>query len=135
MIQRCRNSRNPYYVNYGGRGITICEEWREFRNFFRDMGHPPPGMMLERRDNSKGYSKENCCWATKKEQCRNMRRNRWLAINGEKKCLCDWAREIGISYQGLQKRIKRGWRPTELLERAVPHKGRILKSKRPNVLL
>lgn len=73
MIRRCHNVNHPAYKNYGARGITVCEEWKEFSNFYSDMGDAPEGMTLERVDNSKGYSKSNVVWATFTEQARNRR--------------------------------------------------------------
>ncbi|MCK5015416.1 MAG: AP2 domain-containing protein [Candidatus Omnitrophica bacterium] len=71
--QRCNNPNNKSYVNYGGRGITVCEKWLKFENFFEDMGNRPDGLTIERIDNDKGYYKENCKWATYSEQGRNKR--------------------------------------------------------------
>ncbi len=78
MRQRCLNSNNRAYRYYGARGITIDERWNLFTNFLEDMGPKPhPSLSLERRDNNKGYSKENCYFATRSEQNRNRRRWTW----------------------------------------------------------
>jgi hypothetical protein len=74
MIQRCHNSKHKRYADYGGRGITVCDRWREFPAFLADMGERPPGLSLDRVDNSAGYSAENCRWATLSEQNLNRRK-------------------------------------------------------------
>jgi hypothetical protein len=76
MIQRCTNPNATKYYNYGGRGITICDEWRSFENFYKDMGPRPELKTLDRIDNEKGYYKENCRWATASEQCLNRRKRK-----------------------------------------------------------
>jgi hypothetical protein len=73
MLGRCTYGRHPAFARYGGRGITVCPEWYSFENFYRDMGERPIGRTLDRLDNEKGYSKENCRWATPFEQQVNRR--------------------------------------------------------------
>lgn len=73
MIQRCTNKKTKEYPNYGGRGIIICEEWKTFSNFFKDMGERPEGKTIDRKNNNLGYFKENCAWSTRCEQSRNTR--------------------------------------------------------------
>lgn len=109
MLQRCTNQNNIAFENYGGRGIDVCERWKIFENFLSDMGRKPKGFSLERIDNNKGYSPENCKWASKAEQNRNNRRNKMLSYNGETLIMKDWAAKAGISYSCLRKRIKLGW--------------------------
>jgi hypothetical protein len=75
MIQRCTNPNAKGYSNYGGRGITVCERWRDFRNFLADMGEPPDKLTLERIDNDGNYCPENCRWDTYKQQHNNKRTN------------------------------------------------------------
>lgn len=78
MLQRCTNPNNPIYKYYGGRGITVCEDWKYFPNFIRDMGNAPAGLTLDRKDNNLGYYKDNCRWATMKVQANNRRKNNWV---------------------------------------------------------
>lgn len=73
MIQRCMNTNSAMYKNYGARGITVSEAWLTFENFYADMGDRPDGRTLDRENNNSGYSKENCRWATHKEQSANKR--------------------------------------------------------------
>lgn len=84
MKQRCLNPRSKDYKNYGERGITVCESWLAFENFYADMGDKPQGMSLDRVDNSKGYSPANCRWATTREQDRNKRTNIYVSFFGER---------------------------------------------------
>lgn len=76
MHERCRNPNNPGYKNYGGRGITVCKEWKEFSAFIKDMGKRPSGLTLERKDNDLGYYPGNCIWASWKVQANNKRKRK-----------------------------------------------------------
>lgn len=83
MRSRCTNESDVNYSQYGGRGISVCDEWlSEFTVFLADMGEQPEGLSLDRIDNDKGYSKENCRWATAKEQHRNKRNSKYWFIDG-----------------------------------------------------
>jgi hypothetical protein len=105
MIQRCTNPNATSYPWYGGRGIKVCRRWRRFENFLADMGRRPIGRSLERRDNSRGYTPQNCYWATTAEQSLNKRNVRMLTFQGRTQCVAWWARELGISVFALRRRI------------------------------
>ena len=106
MIERCENPQNKTYKYYGGRGIEICRRWRNsFQNFLMDMGPRPTGTSIERINNDKGYSPDNCKWATKREQMSNQRSNIHITHNGETRTLGGWATHLGIKYMTLYNRI------------------------------
>ena len=110
MKQRCLNQSHTSYENYGGRGITICEAWLSFDNFFNDMGQrPSPRHTLERIDNNRGYEPGNCKWATRGEQLRNTRRSRYVEHDGQRKVIADWADEYGIPRGALLMRLRNNW--------------------------
>lgn len=108
MKARCQNKTATAYPAYGARGITVCERWNQFQNFLDDMGPCPPEYSIDRIDNSKGYFPENCRWATWSRQCRNRSSNRMITINGEAKCMADWADFFGINYGTVQSRLRAG---------------------------
>jgi len=109
MIQRCNNSKNKRWSGYGGRGISVCERWSKFENFFKDMGERPKGNTLDRVDNDKGYHKDNCRWTTVINQQNNMRSNHFVEYNGEKLTIAKWSRKLKLPYGRLYSRINRGW--------------------------
>lgn len=112
MKSRCENPRNARYADYGGRGITVCDRWKDsFENFIADMGPPPtPSHSIEREDNSRGYEPGNCRWATDIEQGNNQRSNVLIEYNGKTQTIAQWARELGMNYQTLRQRIQKyGW--------------------------
>ena len=109
MKYRCLNPKNTSYHRYGGAGITVCERWMSFENFLSDMGERPAGMSLDRIDNSKGYSPENCRWATNTEQQRNKSNNHRVTYNGITKTLAEWAEFVGMKQMKLVQRVLLGW--------------------------
>lgn len=109
MKKRCLNPTHASFSDYGGRGITVCSRWLEsFENFLADMGECPDGLSLERGDNDKGYSQENCRWATLMEQNSNRRSNTWITFNGKTLTVTQWARELGMKKNTLIERFRRG---------------------------
>jgi hypothetical protein len=82
MKSRCNNPSNTEYAAYGGSGISYCQEWEHFANFLEDMGERPTGTSIDRIDGTKGYSKDNCRWATDMEQVLNRKTTRLVFIEG-----------------------------------------------------
>jgi hypothetical protein len=113
MRQRCLNSKNPAFHNYGGRGITICDRWSSFENFLADMGQPPDGMEIERNNVNGNYEPGNCRWATPQEQANNKRATVRVTHEGRTQTIKQWACELGIKYHTLYRRIVIACWPTE----------------------
>lgn len=109
MRSRCDRTKHIHYKNYGGRGISYTKRWEKFENFYADMGARPPGMTLDRINNTAGYSKENCRWATHKQQSRNTRKNKIIVFRGETKCLVEWAEIVGLRPDTIGQRLQKGW--------------------------
>lgn len=110
MVQRCTNSNFRQYKDYGGRGITICERWKKFINFLRDVGKPPSkNHSIDRINNNGNYCKENCRWSTRKQQARNRRTNRFITHNGKTQCLAEWSEEVCIPVRVIHWRLKHNW--------------------------
>ena len=110
MRARCSTKNVAQWQDYGGRGIKVCERWNDPAAFVADMGlKPTPTSSIERIDNDGGYSPENCRWATRAEQMRNTRRNRFFEYNGIKLCVTDWAKRQNISVYTVYHRLRRGF--------------------------
>lgn len=108
-LARCTNRNHQNFPHYGGRGIYMCQEWRNsFEAFFNDMGFAPTGMELDRIDNDGPYAKWNCKWSTRSEQVRNQRRHLKgsLTYCGEKMTLSELSRRTGLNNTSIAKRIK-----------------------------
>lgn len=114
---RCFNPKAARFKLYGGRGITMCEEWKnDFTVFLRDMGFRPEGTSLDRFPDQDGnYEPGNCRWATPKEQQRNLPKNIFLTLSGETLCVAAWAERLGISYSTIYWRIEHKWTPEQIL--------------------
>ena len=110
MIQRCGDPGNKSYPRYGGRGIAVCERWREFENFLADMGRRPPGLSIERVDNDRGYEPGNCRWASRSEPAPNTRVSLKVQVGGRTLPLKTACEEVGLAYSMVWQRINRcGW--------------------------
>jgi hypothetical protein len=122
MLRRCYDPKAKQYADYGGRGIKVCAEWKnDFKKFAADMGERPVGTSIERIDNNKNYCKENCKWATQKEQQRNRRVNIYVSIEGNKYLAVELAETFGIKTDTIVDRAKKG-----LPYALVTKKGRLV---------
>lgn len=124
MKARCYNKNHDYYKNYGGRGVTVCEEWRDNFQAFYDWavsnGYSTE-LTIDRINNDGNYEPSNCRWSTKKEQANNTRKNKRITFNGKTQTLSQWADEYGLSQDLLGERLLRG----VSFEEAVKHDIRI----------
>lgn len=112
LKQRCNNANNIRHERYGKRGITVCKRWsNSFENFLDDMGlMPTPKHTVERINNNKGYSPDNCVWATLKEQAKNTSKTIRVEYNGKTQLMEDWAKEFDMPVRNLYKRYHKGKR-------------------------
>lgn len=117
MKQRCLNPNITQYARYGGRGITVCKKWVDsFEAFYKDVGEPPTTKhTLDRIDNEKGYEPKNVRWATRKEQSNNISTNVWVTYDGKCMTWAQWAEHLGISYNCLMTRKKKGYSVEKIL--------------------
>jgi hypothetical protein len=109
MKERCYLPSARNFHRWGGRGIEVCDRWRKsFSNFIADMGACPEGHSIERIDQDGNYEPGNCRWATQREQMNNMSRNVIIEHDGKSQSVAEWAREIGVKYDTLLRRIRCG---------------------------
>jgi len=130
MLKRCEDPTNRNYPRYGGRGISVCERWKNIENFMYDMGQCPDGHTLERIDVNGDYTPENCKWATIREQNRNRTSSIWLTYNNQTKLQSEWAKEIGITQAALKNRLDTGWTLEEAL--SAPQGSRLSSIRKLN---
>jgi hypothetical protein len=117
MKSRCHNPNNNRYNLYGGRGIKVCERWKNsYENFLKDMGLCPENHFLDRIDSNKEYSPSNCRWVTQKEQQNNRRNNFRIEFKGIIKTSAQWAEELNFNTTTIHARLyKLGWTIEETL--------------------
>ena len=115
MRQRCLSPSHKRYPLYGGRGISVCDRWRDsFEAFLEDMGpKPSPRHSIEREDVNGNYGPDNCRWATQREQCRNQRRNRIVVYQGRTMTLAELVELTGIEHSHLRYHLAQGRSPDE----------------------
>ena len=130
MRKRCLSQSSKNYKQYGGRGITVCDEWSDYDSFKiwaisngYDLFAPNGKCTLDRIDNEKGYFPDNCRWITHSAQQRNKRNNNLISFNGETHCLSEWAEITGISRNTLNSRFRGGWPPETMLTATPTHKN------------
>ena len=112
MVRRCRDTKLAKYKDYGARGITVCDRWKEFSNFLTDMGECPDGCSIHRIDNDAGYSPENCKWATTLEQANNKRTNVVVELRGVIASVATHCRSFSsVKYATVLYRLNLGWEP------------------------
>lgn len=125
MKGRCSNSNKLDYARYGGRGISVCKDWNSFDNF-RDWainnGYSD-NLTIDRIDVNKGYSPNNCRWATTKQQSRNKRNNIRITFRGETKVLVEWCEQLNLPYGTIETRIHRGWNGVDALTKPIKNMG------------
>lgn len=117
MRQRCTNPKNSRYSIYGCRGIKVCKDWDDFQKFYDwsyENGYKD-NLTIDRIDNNKGYSPENCRWVTYRGQANNKTNNRYLTYNNETHTLGEWSEITGIKLSTIWARLNRGWTAEETL--------------------
>jgi hypothetical protein len=136
MIGRCTNPKNPDYLDYGGKGITVCDRWLEsFENFYSDMGDRPRGKTLDRIDGDQGYFPENCRWATASQQAQNRKSSRLITCNGQTLNLTEWVKQQGIPKSTILNRLNRGWTTEQALGFTQPSNASKTRNRRkPEIL-
>lgn len=131
MKARCHRPSDADFHLYGGRGISVCDRWKNsFTAFVSDMGPRPDGFSVERIDNQKGYSPGNCKWASSKEQSANRRVTRYLTFGGVSRPLLEWAALLGIKPCTIYQRLHGGASDEDALNtrnlrrRYISHNGK-----------
>lgn len=118
MLDRCCNKNNKRYIDYGGRGIDVCQEWKhDFEAFYNWAinNNYKEGLSIDRIDNDRNYSPDNCKWSTLKQQANNRRSNVYLTYNNKTQTIAQWAEELNINYYTIKQRHHLGYTDKECL--------------------
>lgn len=132
MKRRCLNPKDKRFSSYGGRGISVCQRWKDsFEWFLVDMGpRPSANLTLERRDNDGNYEPGNCHWGTDDEQRRNTRRNVFVTFGEKTQTIADWAKQLNLKFHTLRARIQEyGWPIEKAL--GTPNMGPFSATRQP----
>lgn len=120
MFRRCYMPSQDNYALYGGRGIKVCDRWKDFESFLDDMGEKPAGLTIDRIDSDGDYEPANCRWATKTDQAINQRRVRLISHDGKTLAAAEWEALTGIPSRVIRSRVDRlGWTPSRALTEPV----------------
>lgn len=130
MIRRCENPKSNSYANYGGRGITVCKEWKEsyetFQTWALANGYRQE-LSIDRIDNDKGYSPENCRWTNYTEQSNNRRMSNLVTLDGETHTLTEWTKIKNVCKRTIYARMQKGMTVEEALTCSIQEKNRPIK--------
>lgn len=121
MRKRCRNPKSNRWERYGGRGITVCDEWDDYSVFYQwamKSGYSDE-LSIDRIDNDKGYYPGNCRWSSPKEQANNRKTNHLIEMNGEIHTIAEWSNITGIDQATILQRIKRGCNAETVLSKVI----------------
>ena len=127
MRGRCYNAHSINFHLYGGRGITVCQEWKDSFEAFRDWALTHgyrDDLTIDRRDNDKGYFPGNCRWIYPKEQANNRRTCRTITLDGETHTVSEWAHITGLSKSTIKNRLDQGWSAARALTEPIHEKHR-----------
>lgn len=129
MKYRCNNPRCRYYKDYGGRGIKVCEEWNSSEAFIEwSLSHGyKDNLSIDRIDNDKGYSPDNCRWTTQEVQHNNTRRSHKVTAFGKTMTLTEWAKQVGMDRKTLRLRLEKGMTPEQALTNPLMKNGKVYK--------
>lgn len=133
MNERCYKPSDQAYERYGGRGIKVCERWKNsIQSFIDDMGQKPPGSQLDRINNDGDYCPENCRWATPTTQANNRRSNSIIFYKGRAQTIMEWSRELGMSRRNISARYNKGWTAERIFETPISQK--VWNTRRANIV-